>query len=207
MAIIKMQMNVPVQVQQAKYLDVMPPGKFGSQFRLKGTVDGDSDAVVYLPGKVWAARKALVEAGVIDTDDFDEEPTEAVNIPLLKTAFVLMNKQVQGKNYGNIEVAVPPNGQAPAQQAVMGAKPGPLLPNESGEEEYLKALTGEPSKRIVSNTDPRTQDVDLLKECVGYALGVVQDAQRLIDGKLDIVFTGDNVCSLASTLFIRWTRK
>lgn len=213
MAIIKMQMNVPVQVQQAKYLDVMPPGKFGSQFRLKGTIDGDTDAVLYIPGKVWVARRVFITTGIIDETAFDEEPKEAVNIPLLKTAFVLTNKQVQGKNYGNIEVVVPSNGSAPVQHTATGKTSGPLLPNESGEEEYLKALTGYTLGKVAMAApvavvvDPKMADIDMLKECVGYALGIAQDAQKLVDGKLDVVFTGDNVCSLASTLFIRWTRK
>lgn len=85
---------------------------------------------------------------------------------------------------------------------------GALLPNETGQEEYLNAVTGQATPTpTLAPIDLKKQDVDLLKECVGYALGIVSSAQKVVDGKLDVVFTGDNVCSLASTLFIQWKRR
>jgi hypothetical protein len=144
MAKVTMALNVPLVIEQAKYLDWMPPGQFGSQLRLKGTIGGDPDAVLYLPGKCWATGRGLMNGGVIDLMDFDQEPEKAVNIPLLKTSFVLTNKQVPGKNYGNIVVGsqgeLPGLSQA-APQSTKGRNAGPLLPGE--EEGYLEAVAGQ----------------------------------------------------------------
>lgn len=164
MAQIKMQMNVPVTIQDAKYLDVMPPGKFGSQLRLKGTIEGEPDSVMYIPGKVWAAKKALIEARLIGEDDFNEEPTEALNVPLLKRTFVLTNKQVAGKSYGNVAVTF-----QDAPQAINTKSPGKLLPGE--EEGYLEALTGSQSGAVVvSSADPMESVGKLYLECMKWAV-------------------------------------
>lgn len=161
MALLKVKLNIPILVQQAKYLDVMPPGDYGSQLRLKGTINGEENTMVYVPGKVWAAKKALIEAGVISDEDFNEEPAEAVNIPLLKTAFVLTNMQVPGKNYGNIEVKLPIEVLQTTPQATKAHNSGPLLPNE--EPGYLEALAGQQASSIntpgnyPSNSPPESQ--------------------------------------------------
>lgn len=170
MAQVRMQMNLPVTIQDAKYLDCMPPGQFGSQLRLKGTINGEPNSVMYLPGKVWSARKALIEAGVIGEDDFDEEPAEAINIPLLKTAFVLTNKQVAGKNYGNISVSflVASQSLLPSNK---GQNTGPLLPSE--EEGYIDALTGNYGNGAITTvlpSDPMESVGKLYLECMKYAV-------------------------------------
>lgn len=142
----KMKLNIPMTIDEARYLDCLP-GEYGPQLRIKGTIEGEPNSVLYLPGKVWSARRSLVEAGVIGEDAFDEEPTEAINIPLLKTAFILTNQQVAGKNYGNIAVA--PIGGETLQSALPSTKGrdvGPLLPNE--EQDYLDALTGHGSGSV-----------------------------------------------------------
>lgn len=138
----KMKLNVPMTIDEARYLDCMP-GEYGPQLRIKGTIAGEPNSVLYLPGKVWAARKSFVEAGVIGEEAFDEEPTEAVNIPLLKTAFVLTNQQVSGKNYGNL-VVFPMSAGITVAAPLAATKirsTGPLLPNE--EPGYIEALTGQ----------------------------------------------------------------
>jgi hypothetical protein len=142
----KMKLNLPMTVNDARYLDCMP-GEYGPQLRIKGTIEGEQNSVLYLPGKVWAARKSLVEAGVIGEEAFDEEPTEAVNIPLLKTEFVLTNQQVTGKNYRNIAVATRDGTQKPPQ-ATKAHNTGPLLPGE--EEGYVDALAGQPDGAYVT---------------------------------------------------------
>lgn len=156
MSIHKMLFNVAVEIEDAKYLDVMPPGQYGSQFRLKGTVDGDTDGVLYVPGKVWSVRKALVNAGVISADDFDEEPEKAVNVPLLKTSFTLVNKQVPGKPYGNLEVLTVggdthANGKPPVQSAPKhsGNIGGPL-PGEYDDDNFDPSEFGEPPNAPVA---------------------------------------------------------
>lgn len=135
----KMKLNLPMTVNEARYLDCMP-GEYGPQLRIKGTIEGEPNSALYLPGKVWAVRKSLVEAGVIGEEAFDEKPTEAVNIPLLKTEFVLTNQQVTGKNYGNIVVATS-DGTPKPPQATKAHNTGSLLPNE--EPGYLEALAGQ----------------------------------------------------------------
>jgi hypothetical protein len=153
-----MEMNIPVTVDHAKYLDCIP-GKFGHQLRLKGTINGEPDSVMYLPGKVWAAKKALIEAEIIGEDDFNEEPEEALGIPLEMTEFVLTNKQVAGKNYGNLEVSWKTH--AKAVGATKAHNTGPLLPGE--EPGYLDALSGQQSGSIntpgnhPSNAPPESQ--------------------------------------------------
>lgn len=144
MAQVKMEMNVPVAIDQAKYLDCIP-GKFGHQLRLKGTINGEPESVMYLPGKVWAAKKALIEAEIIGEDDFNEEPEEALGIPLEMTEFVLTNKQVPGKNYGNLEVSWKTHAKATTSPKAQNT--GFLLPNE--EPGYLEALAGQPEASIV----------------------------------------------------------
>lgn len=171
MAQVKMMLNVPVTVQEAKYLDCMPPGQFGSQLRIKGTINGEPNSVMYLSGKVWSARKSLVEAGVISEEDFDEEPSEAVNIPLLKTSFILVNQQVAGKNYGNIAVGAI-NGVPSAPQSTKGRNAGPLLPGE--EEGYLQAIIGHGSNGPVPTTiiEPNAMESvgRLYLECMKWVL-------------------------------------
>lgn len=143
MAQVKLLYNTPVNVNDAKYLDCIP-GEYGHQLRIKGTIDDQPNSVIYLPGRVWAAKKVLIEAGVIGEDDFDEEPKEALNIPLLMKSFYLENKQVKGKNYGQLHVydsAGVPKDTQNAPQTTKGKNAGPLLPEE--EEGYLDALTGQ----------------------------------------------------------------
>lgn len=177
MAKVTMALNVPLVIEQAKYLDWMPPGQFGSQLRLKGTIGGDPQAVLYLPGKSWATGRGLVNGGVIDEMVFDQEPEEAVNIPLLKTSFVLTNKQVPGKNYGNIVVGsqeeLPGLAQA-APQSTKGRNAGPLLPGE--EEGYLEAL-GVPVQAPVNVPPPPSFPMEsvgkLYLECMNWAINNV----------------------------------
>lgn len=187
MAQVKMMLNLPITVQDAKYLDCMPPSQFGSQLRLKGTINGEPNSVMYLSGKVWSARKSLVEAGVISEDNFDEEPKEAVNIPLLKTAFVLTNKQVPGKSYGNISVSfLEASHKPPHARTIYEAGPG--LPGE--DEGYLEAITGKHAGAvIVSSADPMESVGKLYLECMKFVVdrivpfweagGVVIDASAL----------------------------
>lgn len=146
MAKVTMSLNVPVTVEHAKYLDWMPPTQFGSQLRLKGEINGDPQAVLYIPGKCWAVGRALVNAGVIAEMSFYNDPAEAMNIPLIISSFTLLNKQVDGKNYGNISVTTATARQkAPVQPTPQNA--GPLLPGE--ETGYIDALAGGLSEQEV----------------------------------------------------------
>lgn len=102
----KLLMNVPATVNTLQYLDVVP-GTYGAQLKLKGTVDGEPNVGVYLPGKLWAVVKAFKTAGVIAQDTVvPEEVTEATAVPFEATTFTLTNKQVEGQKYANLDVRV-----------------------------------------------------------------------------------------------------
>lgn len=102
----KLLMNIPATVNTLQYLDVVP-GTYGAQLKLKGTVDGEPNVGIYLPGKLWAVVKALKTAGVLAQDTIvPEEVTEATSVPFVATTFTITNKQVEGQKYANLDVRV-----------------------------------------------------------------------------------------------------
>lgn len=108
-------MNIPLTVQQAKYLDVVP-GQYGAQLRVKGTIEGEADTMLYLPGKMWAVAKALKNAGIIAQDtQVPEEVERATAVEIAERAFVLTLEQVPGQKYANLSARVTgtSNGSAP----------------------------------------------------------------------------------------------
>jgi len=62
--IIKFDKNVPVRIDDAKYLDLVG-GQYGPQVRVKGTINGQENAIAYLPGHVADVLTNLLVAGVI----------------------------------------------------------------------------------------------------------------------------------------------
>jgi len=62
--IIKFDKNVPVRIDDAKYLDLVG-GQYGPQVRVKGTINGQENAIAYLPGQVADVLTNLLVAGVI----------------------------------------------------------------------------------------------------------------------------------------------
>jgi len=62
--IIKFDKNVPVRIDDAKWLDLVG-GQYGPQVRVKGTINGQENAITYLPGHVADVLTNLLVAGVI----------------------------------------------------------------------------------------------------------------------------------------------
>lgn len=114
MSIHKLLVNTPIDMVANEAAIV--PGKFGAQIRLKGSVDGDPNATVFLPGKVWAALKAFKIAGVVPMADYNEEPAEGTEVPLPLNAseFQLVYAKGASDKYANINVTVRPNGKTAA---------------------------------------------------------------------------------------------
>ena len=118
---LQLTINVP-QPMTLRYLDVYPDSGqgYGPSLKAKGTVDGE-DVILYVPGKLWAALKALKAAGVIADGQYDEEPTERYNIPVLVPEIVITREQKPGAKYAEIVV-----------QAAGAAKPAPKANGKEG---------------------------------------------------------------------------
>ena len=129
---LQLTINVP-QPMTLRYLDVYPDSGqgYGPSLKAKGTVDGE-DVILYVPGKLWAALKALKAAGVIADGQYDEEPTERYNIPVLVPEIVITREQKPGAKYAEIVV-----------QAAGAAKPAPKANGKEGRYACLTCRTAD----------------------------------------------------------------
>ena len=72
--IVRFDPNDPVEINEAKFIDLVG-GKYGPQVRIKGTINGQENALAYLPGQASDVLTALMIAGVI-LDAPDTLPAE-----------------------------------------------------------------------------------------------------------------------------------
>lgn len=219
MSIVKLDPNVPLKVERAKYLDLVV-SKYGPQYRLKGAVEGDPDAMVYLPGKHWNATSALVAAGVInaadvpdDVDDAVARAEKGVNVPLKLTAFTLKNRKLATDEYATLEVLT--NGQQPAHAAPSASAPNARQPHNAGgplpfEDELPPSARQAPSPPVLADAAKREVDDALrlsrmmasYEDTLVYVLATVVPKMQ----EADLAPTPEAVLASVHTIWIARTR-
>lgn len=91
-----------------------------------------------------------------------------------------------------------------------GAKAAPAAQQPPEYGPYVPALDGPQEPAAVKSAQPPTihpDDVRLLAECLEAGVRATRYAAKQLEPGEDIVFTGDNVCSIASTLYIGTQRR
>ena len=126
MGIKKLETNIPARVDHLQYADLVQ-GKYGPQLKLKGTMDGEADSVIYLT-PAWKAGKALTEAGVLafqgqwpGKDDKVESDTP---VRIVATQFTICDRKPAGEQYSHIAIDSV-GGAAPARAETPPAPPSP----------------------------------------------------------------------------------
>lgn len=114
---IRLAPNVACQVN-AKYADIVP-GSFGSQVRLKGTIDGQENAMLFLPSKLERQLQALHDGGLLESvPAIDAELAGPVELKLLQRNFTVVLEQKAGEKFGQLVITTPGTPAAPATAAV-----------------------------------------------------------------------------------------
>jgi hypothetical protein len=184
MATVKLAPNVAVAVK-AKYIDLVP-GQYGTQVRIKGTMNGE-DGVIYCPGKAWAALKSLRAALVIDPNQqVDEETKEPVELGILRSEFSLMSEQPAGQKYGTLKVSLG-NGQ----QSVVAN-------NDAEEAKELRSVTASPIVLIPASLSLEAV-VDEYVKVLDLVLATV--VPRLV--KADIGASPESINATCATILIQ----
>jgi len=131
--IIKFDRNVPVRIDDAKYLDLVG-GQYGPQVRVKGTINGQENAIAYLPGHVADVLTNLLVAGVIleapaHYPDNDDRRGFALQRGETRSFSVTLS-EVGGEKDTLIDVggAAPVAAPAPQPPRAVSPKPAPAAP-------------------------------------------------------------------------------
>jgi hypothetical protein len=152
MAIRKLETNLPLTIS-AKDCAIVA-GKFGAQVRLRGKVEGE-DAMIFLPGKVWANLKSLRAAGVVPMEEYNEEPTEGetVEVPLLVQEFELVSRKTAADKYANLVVNVMSAAGIPSKSSI--GKPIAGLDYDDDDLREKMRETGAPPNKQAQNVQAR----------------------------------------------------
>lgn len=208
--------NVPITMT-IKYIDVWPNdttknnGKgYGPSLSLRGTVNGQ-DCRVYPKGFLDRNLQRLMQANVIEMGAYATDPEAKYSIPVLDGDEIqLVLEQPAGEKYPafiarnpKLFAAVP----KPGREAPKGA------PSDDG---YLNALLMVPPGSISGGTFPsttvrtigtqlttiqRVSAVDRMRECIGAAIGLANEAKELFHDR-PAGFTPEDIQKIAVTLFL-----
>jgi len=198
--IIKFDRNVPVRIDDAKYLDLVG-GQYGPQVRVKGTINGQENAIAYLPGHVADVLTNLLVAGVIleapaHYPDNDDRRGFALQRGETRSFSVTLS-EVGGEKDTLIDVGGAAPVAAPAPQPPRAAvpKPGavPMVPP------VVAVATTAPETR-----DPRLDKMDALVLTQRAALGFVLTGCVPMLREVGIEPDADTVHKLAFELFKTW---
>ena len=200
MSIVKLTTNIPSHVE-AKYLDVCP-GKYGPQFRIKGVVDGDTDALLYLPGKFADVGNALGKAGVIGTGEIvaPSEGEKPVNVPLLVKKFTVTDVKLAGEKYGTLKVTTNGSGAPPVQQPAPRVAAFDESAWEAIEADERAAVGG--IQEQAASVDRFAQLAALYDKCFNHALS---HSPALT--KSQVGDSPEALSARAATLFIQATQR
>ena len=205
--IIKFDKNVPVRIDDAKYLDLVG-GQYGPQVRVKGTINGQENALTYLPGHVADVLTNLLVASVIleapsHYPDNDDRRGFALQRGETRSFSVTLS-EVGGEKDTLIDVggAASAPVAAPAPRAA-NLKPAPMPMTGTG------PVTTTPTRPAAPTTAPETRDprldkMDALVLTQRAALGFVLTGCVPMFRGQGIEPDADVVHKLAFELFKTW---
>lgn len=207
---------------EVKFCDVYPndPAKnngkgYGSSVSLRGFVDGE-DVRVYPKGFTDRTLRTLISADVIELGTYDDDPGEKYSIPVLDGKQVqLLMDQPAGERYAaftalnlsRVTTPTKPGRETPKAAPTDDSAYADVLalqytPQQGMAEAAIPttAYTGK-TNVVQPSPIPRVSGVDRMRECIGAAIGLANEAKELFHDRPD-GFTPEDIQKIAVTLFI-----
>lgn len=208
MAIRKLETNIPLTIE-AKDCAIVA-GKFGAQVRLRGKVEGE-DAMIFLPGKVWANLKSLRSAGVVPMEEFNEEPTEGevVEVPLLVQEFELVSRKTASDKYANLVVNVMSAAGIPSKSSIGK----PIAGLDYDDDDLQEKLNNGTKPNGAPNRQAQNAQAAVLSQPTPAIYSVMEQAADFVTSKIapKLGLNPDNgdgaaIAALVNTVVINRTR-